>query len=84
MDQLIIYYEHEVQMLRSRVRQQNAEILGLTNQLSVRYRLYSELEEEHNRLKTEYEAFKADCIHRHIPTDNEPPYLELEPPHPGV
>jgi hypothetical protein len=79
MNELVIYYEHEVETLRARVRQQNADILCLTQQLTVRYQLYSELEEELNRLKNEYETFKAECIHRHQPADNEPSYFELEP-----
>lgn len=82
MNELLIYYEHEVETLRSRVRQQNADILGLTQQLTVRYQLYSDLEEELNRLKNEYEKFKAECIHRHQPLhQDEPPYFELEPRH---
>ena len=80
MDALIVYYEYEVEALRARVSRQNSEILGLTQQLVLRYRLYAELEDELNLCKNEYEQFKTDCIHRH--QQNEPPSppdLELEP-----
>jgi predicted nuclease with TOPRIM domain len=84
MDELLIYYELEVETLRARVNQQNAEILGLTNQLSVRYKLYSDLENEFNRFKDEYEQFKLERIYKHsrdeIPEHSDPgnqPHLEL-------
>ena len=64
MEELMIYYEEETRQLRSRIEQQNREIVELYNQIGLRYRLYSSLEEDYNILKGEFELFKKDTIVR--------------------
>jgi hypothetical protein len=61
-EELLIYYEEEVRQLRTRVEQQNREILELYNQVGLRYRLYSSLEEDYNHIKEEYESFKKETL----------------------
>ena len=63
---LLIYYEHEVQSLRSRIHQQNIELTGLSRQLQIRYELYSSLENDYNLLKEEYEKMKLDSIKKDL------------------
>jgi hypothetical protein len=79
MDEVLIWYEHEVETLRSRVKQQNVDILSLTQQIQTRYKMYSELEADFIALKTEYEKFKIECIlyHRKDAESSSPPPLEL-------
>lgn len=85
-EELLIYYEHEVETLRARIRQQNVDISSLARQIEVRYQLYSSLEEEYNSLKKEYEQLKTDTIKNCLKTlhvspnvtlPEHPPYLQL-------
>jgi predicted RNase H-like nuclease (RuvC/YqgF family) len=63
-EELLIYYEHEIQTLRSRIRQQNNEITNLSRHLQIRYELYSSLENDYNSMKEEYEKMKLEYIRK--------------------
>jgi hypothetical protein len=84
MEELIIYYEEETRELRARIEQQNREIVELYNQIGLRYRLYSALEEDHNNLKGEFERFKKEMLRNHV-SSIEPPHASQpsEPPQPS-
>ena len=64
-DELLIYYEHEVQVLRSRISQQNNEIAMLSRHLQMRYELYASLESDYNAMKEEYEKMKLEYIQKY-------------------
>jgi hypothetical protein len=83
MEEILIYYEEEVRVLRDRVKKQNTDISAMCQQLELSYRLYANLEDAHNKLKEDYEKFKTECSLFHTTSNKEnatvqyPPEFEL-------